>query len=197
MGTTSNRQKEAKESVDNKLALSVPDRALLEELAIACNANDNNNNKSDATFQYAFALSKSSQPSELRYAVTILDGLVSDGYEHQKDCMYGAATALYLLKDYEQARVRLFRMRWNATCALVRSVQFKFTIFVFSTQARCEAMLRAEPNARIAKELHLAAIEAQEQQNLQEAKKAAAIGVAGAAAIGIVAGVVSLLLHKR
>jgi ferredoxin len=37
--------------------------------------------------------------------VTILDGLVKEGYEHQMDCMYGAACALYLLGDYEKARV--------------------------------------------------------------------------------------------
>jgi hypothetical protein len=47
------------------------------------------------------------EPSELRYAVSILDGLVKEGYEHQVDCMYGAATALYLLGDYQEARVRL------------------------------------------------------------------------------------------
>lgn len=101
MGTTSARQKEAKKELDNKLALSAPSRELLEELAVAC-AKDPSQ---AATFQYAFALSKSREPSELRYAVTILDGLVGEGYEHQMDCLYGAATALYLLGDYEEARV--------------------------------------------------------------------------------------------
>lgn len=102
MGTTSKRQKEAKVELDRKLSLSAPSRQLLEELAVACTKDHSQN----ATFQYAFALSKSTEPSELRYAVTILDGLVLDGYEHQVDCMYGAATALYLLGDYEDARVR-------------------------------------------------------------------------------------------
>lgn len=112
MGTTSQRQREAKRDLDHKLALSRPDPALLEELAIACTqpnntSNNNNNSKyNDATFQYAFALSKSTEPSELRYAVNMLDALVVEGkFEHQIDCMYGAATALYLLGDYEDARV--------------------------------------------------------------------------------------------
>lgn len=59
----------------------------------------------DNTFQYAFCLSKSSERSELRYSITILDGLVKEGYEHQMDCMYGAACAFYLLEDYNRARV--------------------------------------------------------------------------------------------
>lgn len=88
--------------MDHKLALSQPDRALLEELAIACSRNPGSQ---QATFQYAFALSKSPEASELRYAVNMLDGLVVEGFEHQIDCMFGAATALYLLGDYEEARV--------------------------------------------------------------------------------------------
>ena len=32
---------------------------------------------------------------------------MKEGYEHQIDCMYGAATALYLLGDYAEARVSL------------------------------------------------------------------------------------------
>lgn len=102
MGTTTHRQKEAKAELDSKLALSRPTRELLEELAVAC-AKDPKDKQ--ATFQYAFALSKSKEPSELRYAVTILDGLVGEGYEYQVDCMYGSAVALYLLGDYEEARV--------------------------------------------------------------------------------------------
>ena len=103
MGHTVNRQKEAKKDFDYKLSLSHPDRQLLEELAIACATNPSPN----ATFQYAFALSKSTEPSELRYAINMLDTLVLDGkFQHQVDCMYGAATALYLLGEYDEARVR-------------------------------------------------------------------------------------------
>lgn len=110
MGTTANRQKEAKADLDRKLQLSAPSRDLLEELAIACATGSGSGSggppSTAARFQYAFALSRSTQESELRYAVTILDGLVAEGYEHQVDCMYGAATALYLLGDYDEARVR-------------------------------------------------------------------------------------------
>jgi len=162
MGTTSKRQKEAKEELDRKLLLSQPNRELLEDLAIVCAKNPS----PEATFQYAFALSKSPEPSELRYAVTILDGLVNDGYEHQIDCMYGAATALYLLGEYDDARLR------------------------------CEAILRSQPSSRIAKEMHLAAIESEEERQRQQLKQAAVGSVAVAAAVGVAAGVVSLMMKK-
>lgn len=101
MGETKNRQKTTKSELDNKLRLSAPNREILEELAVECAKNPSPDN----TFQYAFCLSKSTEPSELRYAVSILDGLVKEGYEHQIDCMLGAAYALYLLGEYEKSRV--------------------------------------------------------------------------------------------
>jgi mitochondrial fission 1 protein len=109
MGETKHFQKGAKEALDRKLAMSTPSRSLLEELAVACAKTPS----PDATFQYAFALSKSTLPSELRYSITILDGLINEGYEHQVDCMYGAATALYLLGDFKEARVSCAR---NKSC---------------------------------------------------------------------------------
>ena len=101
MGETKRRQKEAKAELDDKLKLAAPSRQILEDLAVACAKDPSPDN----TFQYAFCLSKSTERSELRYAVTILDGLVKEGYEHQVDCMYGAACALYLLGEYDKARV--------------------------------------------------------------------------------------------
>jgi hypothetical protein len=163
MGHTNARQKQAKEELDNKLRLSMPSRELLEELAIDCSKNSN----PVSNFQYAFALSKSNVPSELRYAVTILDGLLHDGYEFQVDCMYGSATALYLLGEYQEVR------------------------------DRCEAILRSHPDSRVAKELHLAAIESEEQRQLDQVKTAARNGVAVAAAVGVAAGLISLLLKKH
>ena len=103
MGETKSSHKVIRAELDRKLNLSPPSRELLEELAINLSKTPNDN---DATFQYAFALSRSPHASELRYAVSMLDSLVSNGYEHQVDCMYGAATALYLLGEYEEARVR-------------------------------------------------------------------------------------------
>jgi mitochondrial fission 1 protein len=128
MGKTANRQKAAKDDLDRKLQLSAPTRELLEELAIAC-AKDSSPH---ARFQYAFALSKSTEPSELRYAVTILDGMVAEGYEYQVDCMYGAATALYLLSDYEEARVRgtIVLCLTRKTCRKFRKY-FRSTRFFF------------------------------------------------------------------
>jgi fission 1 protein len=101
MGETKASQKQVKSELDAKLTLAAPSREILEELAIGAASNPSPDN----TFQYAFCLSKSTEKAELRYAVTILDGLLKEGYEHQMDCMYGAACALYLLGEYEQARV--------------------------------------------------------------------------------------------
>lgn len=101
MAITKGKQRKAKATLDEKLSLSQPSRELLETLAVDCASKPSPDN----TFQYAFALSKSDNEAELKYAVTILDGLVKEGYEHQVDCMFGAATALYLLEDFEEARV--------------------------------------------------------------------------------------------
>ena len=101
MGETKASQKQVKADLDAKFALAAPTREILEELAVMVAKNPSPDN----TFQYAFCLSKSTHKTELRYAVTILDGLVKEGYEHQIDCMYGSACALYLLGEYEQARV--------------------------------------------------------------------------------------------
>ena len=102
MGETKSSRKVIRAELERKLQLSPPSRDLLEELAIACSKDPTD---SDATFQYAFALSRSPQTSELRYAVSMLDALIADGYEHQVDCMVGAATALYLLGEFDESRV--------------------------------------------------------------------------------------------
>jgi len=163
MGTTKNIQNQSKTELDHKLALAKPSREILEDLAIACAKTPSQDN----TFQYAFCLSKSSERSELRYAVQILDGLVKEGYEHQVDCMYGSACALYLLGEYDKARLR------------------------------AENILRSHPESRLARELHLASIESIERQEKQNVKEAVIGGVTVAAAVGVAAGLASLLLTKR
>jgi len=166
MGTTKNTQKHAKANLDNKLELSQPTRQVLEELAIACAKTPSQDN----TFQYAFCLSKSPERSELRYSVQILDGLVKEGYEHQLDCMYGSACALYLLGEYERSRLR------------------------------AENMLRSNPESRLAREIHLSSIESIEQKEEERErikKQAIGGGVVIAATVGIAAGIASLLLKRR
>lgn len=163
MGTTKNLQHQSKVELDHKLLLSKPSRQILEDLAIECAKNASQDN----TFQYAFCLSKSNEKSELRYSVQILDGLVKEGYEHQIDCLYGSACALYLLGDYEKARFR------------------------------AENILRSHPESRLARELHLASIESIEQEDKRKLKEAAIGGVTVAAAVGIAAGIASILLTKR
>ena len=129
MGTTKNRQKQAKAELDHKLLLAKPNRQILEDLAIACAKTPSQDN----TFQYAFCLSKSAERSELRYSVQILDGLVKEGYEHQIDCMYGSACALYLLGEYDKARVRSTTLRPNECCVVVvvAVVLFSFSFFPY------------------------------------------------------------------
>lgn len=162
MGETKNTQKFTKVDLDQKLKLAAPNREILEDLAVACAKDPSPDN----TFQYAFCLSKSTEPSELRYAVSILDGLVKEGYEHQLDCMYGAACALYLLGEYEKARFR------------------------------CEQILRSHPESRSAAELHLASIESKEQMDAKAVKDAAIGGAVAAVAAGAVIGIASLLLKR-
>ena len=162
MGETKRKQSQTKQELDEKLRLSTPSRDVLEDLAVAC-AKDPS---PDHTFQYAFALSKSNQATELRYAVTILDGLVKEGYVHEMDCWYAAATALYLLGDYDEARFR------------------------------CENMLRTKPDSRIASELHLACIESQELKQEQQLQQAAVGGTIALAALGVLAGVASVMMSS-
>jgi len=162
MGETKNKQKTAKAELDQKFSLARPNRQILEDLAVECAKNPSPDN----TFQYAFCLSKSNEISELRYSVTILDGLVKEGYEHQVDCMYGAACALYLLGEYEKSR------------------------------ARCEQILRSLPENRLASELHLASIESQEQKEAKKLKDTAIGSAVAVAAVGVAAGVASLLLKR-
>lgn len=64
-------------------------------------------------------------------------------------------------------------------------------------QTRCESILRSNPNARFAKELHLASIEGFEQHQSKQMKEVAVGGVAVAAGIGLVAGLASLLMKRR
>jgi fission 1 protein len=151
MGETKGAQKRAKLNVDENLKLSSPSRDLLESLAVTCSKIPSPDN----TFQYAFALAKSDNPKELNYAVQILDGLVKENYEHQLDCMYGAAIAQYSLQRYDDAR------------------------------ARCEAILRSHPDNRLAAELHLACIQGEEELKDKQLKRSILEGTVGVAAIGL------------
>jgi fission 1 protein len=161
MALSKSSQRQARTALDEKLALQVPSREILESLAVECAANPSPDN----TFQYAFCLSKSMENSELQYSITILDSLVKEGYEHQLDCMFGAAIALYLLRNFEGAR------------------------------NRCEAILRSEPDNSGTIELHLACVDAHEEE--ERMKRIATGGTAAIAAAGLILGVAGMLLKKR
>ena len=160
MGTNKLTQQKAKQRIDEKLSLSIPSQELLESLALECASKPSQ----DATFQYAFALSKSNNKRELNYAIQILDGLTKEGYSHSIDCMYGAAQALYSLKDYQEARLR------------------------------CENILRSHPDHVSAAELHLACIEGSEIQESKKFQRKAIEGTIGVAAIGLAGVVAGLML---
>ena len=138
MGETKNKQKTAKAELDQKFSLARPNRQILEDLAVECAKNPSPDN----TFQYAFCLSKSNEISELRYSVTILDGLVKEGYEHQVDCMYGAACALYLLGEYEKSRV-------SPISSCVWFVHFFLTFMIFFLFFRPVASKFCDPYLKI------------------------------------------------
>lgn len=141
-------QREKRSQFDEKLALSFPTNDLLEELAATDPSPDN-------SFQYAFALSKSKNPEELRYAISMLESLVKNGYQHQVDCMYGSAVAHYLLGEYETSR------------------------------SICEAILRNRPENAVAAELHTASIAARDEEDEKRAQKIAVGGTVAAAALGV------------
>ena len=156
-------QQESKQHVDEVLQLASPSREVLEELAVACAKEP----CPDNTFQYAFALSKSTEKSELRYSLTILDGLIAEGYGYDMDCCYAAATALYLLGDYDEAKTR------------------------------CETILKSHPEHPIAVELHRASMESIEQQNVEKLKQTAIGGTAAVAVLGVMAGVASMIMSNQ
>ena len=97
---TRQSQRQAKQSLDEKLELSSPSRQLLENLTQQCASNPSPDN----TFQYAFCLSKSKNPDELQYAIKILDSLLKEGYNHQMHYVHGFTTTAYLLGNYYEAR---------------------------------------------------------------------------------------------
>lgn len=85
-------------------------------------------------------------------------------------------------------------------CVIPSLTKFQlFLPFFFLSffQLRCENILRSHPESRLAKELHLASIEAKEQHDKRKLKEAAIGGVTAAAAVGVAAGIASLLLSKR
>lgn len=69
--------------------------------------------------------------------------------------------------------------------------------YSFHSQLRAENILRSHPESRSAREIHLSSIEASEQRDKQKMKEAALGGVTVAAAVGVAAGIASLLLTKR
>mmetsp|Transcript_24759 Transcript_24759/g.49367 ORF Transcript_24759/g.49367 Transcript_24759/m.49367 type:complete len:163 (-) Transcript_24759:396-884(-) len=152
MRTSKQMQREARRRLDEKLDMARPSNDLLEELATNCTTSPSPDN----TFQYAFALSKSqNNADELNYSISLLSSLIKDGYAHQLDCMYGIATARYLLGQYDKARME------------------------------CEAILRSRPEHELAGELHLACLVAKEEREEEKVKKVVVGGTVAVAAVGL------------
>jgi len=64
-------------------------------------------------------------------------------------------------------------------------------------QGRCEAILRSKPDSRTAAELHLACIDAIEEEEERRAKKIAIGGSAAVAVLGAAVAIGGMLLNKR
>lgn len=72
-----------------------------------------------------------------------------------------------------------------------------FLVFPLSrNKTRCEAILRNQPQSRVAKELHLASMEAQEDREVKRMKQTAVASVGVAAVVGVAAGIAGLLMKK-
>ena len=153
MRTSKQLQRERRQQLDEKLALSHPSNELLEDLAAQCTKDPS----ADHKFQYAFALSKSSNEQELHYSIAMLDSLLNSGYEHQIDCMYGSAIARYLLGEYDKSR--------NI----------------------CEAILRNRPENVLAAELHTSNLSAKDDADEKKVKQIAVGGTVAVAALGVAA----------
>ena len=151
MRTTKQLQREKRRLLDEKLALQHPSSNLLDELSKKYTTDPSPDN----SFQYAFSLCKSKDPSELKYSISILDSLMKNGYEHEVDCMYGSAVAHYLLGEYD-------------TCRLI-----------------CEAILRNRPENDAAAELHSAAISRKDEADEMKARNIAVGGTLAIAAVGL------------
>lgn len=80
---------------------------------------------------------------------------MKNGYEHQVDCMYGSATAHYLLGNYSEA------------------------------QFLCEAILRNRPENEAAAQLHTAALSAKDDREEKMVRDVAIGGTAAVAAVGL------------
>lgn len=92
---------------------------------------------------------------ELRYAISMLNSLIKNGYEHQMDCMYGCAVAHYLLGEYDKSR------------------------------SECEAILRTYPENNAVADLHVASFAAMDEDDEKKAKTIAVGGTVAMAALGL------------
>jgi len=122
-------------------------------------------NSDDATFAYAFALTRSTVKEERGYALKMLEGLLDGGYDHQTDCVYGMAVAYYLNGRFADAR------------------------------AKCEAILRSEPDNSNAEELHLACVHSQDEKKRKE--DIAVGGGVALAGIGLAVGLLGMVLGGK
>lgn len=80
---------------------------------------------------------------------------------------------------------------------VLMSAKKSHTVFLYCVilQARCEAILRTRPESRLAAELHLASIAAEEELERERVKRIAT-GTGVAVAVGLAAGLASLLLKR-
>lgn len=66
-----------------------------------------------------------------------------------------------------------------------------------SLKGRCEAILRSNPESRLASELHLASIAARQEWEAKQVKKVATAGTIAVAVIGVAGIIASALLSTK
>jgi len=72
---------------------------------------------------------------------------------------------------------------------------FLLKYFCINNKNRCEAILRSEPDSSGTVELHLACVDAMEEE--ENLKKIATGGTIAVAAVGLVLGIAGMLLKRR
>ena len=78
----------------------------------------------------------------------------------------------------------------------LRFFLFRFGVGFFQ-KTRCEQILRSRPESRAAAELHLACMESKEQEETKKLKDAAIGSAVAVTAVGVAAGIATMLLSKR
>ena len=91
----------AKANLDEMLAMSMPDPALIRNLALETSTDPDS---IDKRFQYAYLLCRSETQADRTFGAGMMEELVKQGYPHDLDCEYSRAISFYISQLYPEAR---------------------------------------------------------------------------------------------